>query len=86
MRAELPLSKGERAFLEQHNIEENKFDTYNAAEAFFKEMGFELIKEAEPDYASLSVMPMLMKVLPEEVRNSNERPPKIQATWMLRAV
>jgi O-methyltransferase involved in polyketide biosynthesis len=86
MRAELPLSKGERAFLEQHNIEENKFDTYNAAEAFFKEMGFELIKEAEPDYASLSVMPMLMKVLPEEVRNSKERPPKIQATWMLRAV
>lgn len=86
MRAELPQSKGERVFFEQHNIEENKFDNYETAEAFFKEQGFELVKEAVPDYNSLSVMPMLIKVLPEEVRNSKEPPPKVQATWMLKAI
>jgi O-methyltransferase involved in polyketide biosynthesis len=86
MQAELPQSKGEKAFFDQHNIEENKFDNYVAAERFFKEQGFEIVKEAVPDYASLSVMPQLMKVLPEEVRNSKEPPPKIQATWMLRAI
>lgn len=86
MRAELPQTKGEKSFFEQHNIEENKFDSYESAEVFFKEQGFELMKEAVPDYPSLSVMPQLLKVLPEEARNSKEPPPKIQATWMLRAV
>lgn len=86
MRAELPKSKSEAAFLEQHNIEENKFDSYEAAEAFFKEQGFELVKEAVQDFSTLSVLPNLLNVLPEEMRKSKEPPPKIQATWMLRAV
>jgi O-methyltransferase involved in polyketide biosynthesis len=85
MRAELPQSKSEKAVFERHHIEENKFDSYEAAQAFFKEQGFEMVQEAMPDYASLSVMPKLAKVLPEELRNRNDPPPKIQATWMLRA-
>jgi O-methyltransferase involved in polyketide biosynthesis len=85
-RAELPQSKSEQSFFEQHNIEENKFDGYEAAQAFFKDQGFEVVKEAVPDYQSLSVMPNLMKVLPQELRNSKEPPPKIQATWMLKAI
>lgn len=84
MRATLPQSSSEAAFFEQHQIEENKFDNYEAAKQFFEEQGFELVKEAVPDYGSLSVMPNLMKVLPEEVRNSKEPPPKVQATWMLK--
>jgi len=86
MTARLPQSKSESAFFEQHNIEENKFDSYEAAQLFFKEQGFELIKEAVPDYQGLSVMSHLLKVLPEEVRNSKDPPPKIQATWMLKVV
>jgi len=86
MRATLPQSKSEAAFFEQHNIEENKFDSYDAAQQFFKEQGFELVTEAVPDYQSLSVMPHLMQAMPEEVRNSKEPPPKIQATWMLKAI
>jgi O-methyltransferase involved in polyketide biosynthesis len=84
MRANLPQSKSESAFFEKHNIEENKFENYEAAEAFFKSEGFELVKEATPDYGKLSVMPHLLKVLPEEARNRKEPPPKIQATWMLK--
>ncbi len=86
MTASLPQSESEAAFFEQHNIEENKFASYEAAQAFFKEQGFEMIKEAVPNYQQLSVMPHLLKVLPEAVRSSKEPPPKIQATWMLKAL
>ncbi|WP_276131641.1 class I SAM-dependent methyltransferase [Polluticoccus soli] len=86
MRAELPQSKSEAAFMEQHNVEENKFDGYEAAAEFFNAQGFEVVKEAVPDNEKLSVLPQVLKVLPEEWRNSKEPPPKIQATWMLKAV
>jgi O-methyltransferase involved in polyketide biosynthesis len=86
MRSSLPQSESEKAFFEQHNLEENKFDSWEAAGVFFREQGFELIREATPNYAKLSVMPHLLKVLPDEARNSKEQPPKIQATWMLKAV
>jgi O-methyltransferase involved in polyketide biosynthesis len=86
MLVQLPQSESERSFFEQHNIEDNKFDSYESARTFFAEHGFEVVSEAEPDYENLSVMPHLLKVLPEEVRNSKQPPPKIQATWMLRAI
>lgn len=82
--ANIPQSKQEAAFFEQHHIEENKFDSYEIAEDFFKQQGFQLVKEAVPDYQALSVISHLQKVMPEEVRNSKTPPPKIQATWMLK--
>ncbi len=85
MRAEIPQTAGEKTFFEQHRIEANKFDNYDAARIFFESQGFEIVAEAVPDYQSLSIMPQLQKVLSEEVRNSKEPPPKVQATWMLRA-
>ncbi|MBF9220305.1 class I SAM-dependent methyltransferase [Hymenobacter ruricola] len=86
VRVEIPQRDGERRFFEQHHIEENKFDSYEAARAFFAEQGFEVVAEAVPDYQALSVLPQLRAVLPEEARNRQGQPPKIQATWMLRAV
>lgn len=86
MRAAMPHSKGELAFFEQHNIDENKFESYEAARNFFKELGFEMVKEAVPNFQELSVLPHLLKALPEAMRNSKEPPPKIQATWMLQAI
>lgn len=86
MRNNLPQTKKEAEFFEQHHIEENKFDSYEAARTFFNEQGFELVKEAIPDYQALSVLPHLLKVLPENMRNRREPPPKIQATWMLKAI
>lgn len=82
----IPQSKSEAAFFEQHNLEENKFESYAAAQTFFEEQGFEIVREAKPNYQELSVLPNLLESLPEEVRNSKEPPPKIQATWMLQAV
>jgi O-methyltransferase involved in polyketide biosynthesis len=85
MQQALPQSKQEAEFFQEHNIEENKFDSYGSAEAFFQEQGFELVKEATPDYKSMSVLPYLLESMPPEVRNSKNPPPKIQATWMLKA-
>jgi len=84
IRDTIPKSSGEAAFLAQHHIEDNKFDSYEAAEAFFNEQGFEIVKEASIDFKTLSVIPHLLKVLPPEARNSKNAPPKIQATWLLR--
>ena len=86
IRIEIPQSEGERRFFAQHHIEENKFDSYEAARAFFAEQGFEVVAEAVPDYQALSVLPQLLAALPAEARNRQEPPPKVQATWMLRAV
>lgn len=81
----IPQTQGETAFFDRHNIEENKFDSEEQALTFFKDLGFDLVTEAVPDYPALSVFPQIMKVLPEEAKNAGP-PPKIQATWMLKAV
>jgi O-methyltransferase involved in polyketide biosynthesis len=87
MMAAASHSKGELAFFEQHHIEENKFESFEAAEKFFKEQGLELVKEAIINYNEMTALPHLLKVMPEEMRNSKkEPPPKIQATWMLKAI
>jgi O-methyltransferase involved in polyketide biosynthesis len=83
MRAVIPQSKREAEFFEEHRIEENKFDSYAAARAFFEEQGFTVLKEARPNFRELSVLPHLQATMPEAVKNSKQPPPKIQATWML---
>lgn len=81
----MPQSKQETQFFEQHHIEENKFDSYEAARIFFEDAGFEFVKEAVTDYSQLSAMPHLISTLPPEARDKKGGPPKIQATWMLKA-
>lgn len=83
MKAAIPQSESEIAFHEQHQIEENKFSSFEDARIFFNEQGFEISEEANVDFTSLSVIPKLMKVLPPEVLKSKEPPPKIQSTWKL---
>ncbi len=71
-------------FLDQHRVEEKKFDSFEEAEAFFARMGFVVDKEAEPDYANLSTMPYLLKsATPEQLLKGRELG-KIQATWRLK--
>ena len=83
LRDAMPKTKAEAEFQEQHNIEENKFDSYEDAENFFNEQGLEKSEEAAVDFQQLSVMPHLLDSLPPELRNRREPPPKIQATWRL---
>ncbi len=82
----LPQSEKEAAFFEQHKIEENKFDNYEAAEAFFNQQGFKLVREAVPDYVNMSALPYLKEAMPASMRDMQGPPPKIQATWMLATI
>lgn len=83
--AQIPQSESEAAFFQQHKIEENKFESYEAAQTFFKAQGFELVQEAVPNDAALSTLPQLLKALPKDAQTGRGLP-KIQATWMLQAV
>jgi hypothetical protein len=83
MQRAITQSKREAAFFQEHKIEENKFENYEEAEAFFKEQGFTVLKEAEPNFKELSVLPHLLETMPQEVKENRKPPPKIQATWML---
>lgn len=82
MYADDKLSK----FFEQHNIYENMFESFEAAEAFFKNQGFILEQEAEPDYEKLTALQHLLQYTTEEQLQQMRQAGKIQATWRLRPV
>ena len=81
---DLKLDDKTKTFFEQHRIEENRFESFKEAEAFFKRMGFIIDKEAEIKKSKLSSLKYLIKnaslIQLFKLRNAG----KIQATWRLR--
>ena len=73
----------QKKFFQQHNIEDNKFESFVAAETFFNSMGFTLDKEAEIDHSQLSSMKYLLANMPQQEAPSSRQRYKIQATWRL---
>ena len=73
-------------FLEQHNIEENKFNDFDDARAFFTRMGFRVDKEADVDFTTLTALPnLLAAATPEQLERLRQSGrPRIHATWRLR--
>ena len=74
----------EKEFFKQHRIEENKFDSFEAAGTFFNEAGFEKVKEAKADHSRLSALPHLIGTASAEQAGKMEKTGRIQATWMLK--
>ena len=73
-----------KAFFKQHKIEENKFESLQSAEIFFKQQGFIIDKEATPDYSKLnSVNYMLQSATQEQLLQLRNRE-KIHTTWRLK--
>lgn len=72
-------------FLDAHHIEDNKFDSMEAAANFFKENGFVIDKEAIPDYTQLGSLQHMLNIMPpdklEALRAAGSR---MQTTWRLR--
>ena len=83
---EINSTEKEKKFFEQHNIDENKFDSYDAAGAFFTKLGFTVEKEAETDYTQLTGLPKLLETAPPGLLEKMREAGKIQATWRLKAV
>jgi hypothetical protein len=71
-------------FLREHRIEENKFESFEDAESFFKKQGFIINKKAEPDVSRLtSLNNFLQSTTPEQIEQMRKAG-SMQATWRLR--
>ncbi|MFW9825432.1 MAG: hypothetical protein ACFFE4_20995, partial [Candidatus Thorarchaeota archaeon] len=74
--------KGEK-FLEEHDVEENKFDSFKAAEDFFGECGFKIYMKIDFPTALLSSRKFLGN-LPSNKINQLKSRKKIRETWILK--
>jgi len=84
--AELMRNEREKQFFEQHNVEENKFGSFEEAKAFFEQMGFEIVKEAEMEPGKITALSKLLENATPEIIERMKAAGKMQATWMLKAV
>lgn len=71
-------------FLDKHHVEENKFDTIEDAEDFFKNAGFVIDKEAEPDYSKVSTINKVLQSATQKQLDKLDKAGKIQTTWRLK--
>jgi len=53
-------------FLQEHRIEENKFESYEEAEAFFNSCHFAVRRRIDIDYPSLSSLALITRVVEED--------------------
>jgi len=74
--------RGKR-FLAEHNVEENKFESFKEAEAFFKNCGFDIYKKIETSAVQLSSIKLLKKIPNLKVGDIKGRK-KIRETWILK--
>lgn len=75
-----------RQWSDEHRLEEKKFTSFQEAETFFHSMGFEIEKEATPDYSRLASFPQFLKAVGPQGLNELRRPgrPRLHATWRLK--
>ena len=86
-RQELPGMKVDdklQRFFEQHNIVDNMFDSFEAAEAFFRLQGFVVDKEAEPEYSSSVALKYLLESAAPGQLETISKGGEMQATWRLK--
>ena len=83
-KTDLKIDKDTSDFLEQHKIEENKFNSFDEAVEFFNHMGFDIDKEARVDYAKLSSLKYILNGNIEENYAAYQNFPKMQKTWRLK--
>lgn len=69
--------------LTDHQVEENKFESFKAAEDFFKSYGFDIYKKIEPSRAQISSIKLLEKIPRIQLRDIKGRK-KIRETWILK--
>jgi O-methyltransferase involved in polyketide biosynthesis len=70
----------------EHHLEEKKFASFHDAEKFFNDVGFNVEKEAIPDYTRLTSFPQFLKATGPQALEELRRPgkPRLQATWRLK--
>jgi len=81
---ELKVDEKTQEFFEQHHLEDNKFESFKEAEAFFKSMGFTVEKEAKIKRSQLSSLKYLMNSLSLRQLFRLRKAGKMQSTWRLK--
>jgi len=74
--------KGKK-FIEDHQVEENKFESFRSAEVFFKECGFNIHKKIEIPSLQLSSIKFVSK-LPRDKLEEMKGRKKTRETWILK--
>jgi len=71
-------------FLKDHNVEENKFDSFEQAESFFHAQGFKIHQRVQPEYHQLTALRYFSSEQLIQLKNSrsNEKAPA-RETWVL---
>jgi O-methyltransferase involved in polyketide biosynthesis len=80
----LKLDNKTKDFFKQHSIEDNKFESFEDAEAFFSKMGFVIDKKANVKRTKLSSMKYFLKSISQKQLIDFRKNPEIQATWRLK--
>ena len=71
--------------VEAQQIEKNMFESFDAAEEFFKTVGFSVVKEAAVDFTKISSLPHLINNSTEaQLAALKTSTQKIQTTWCLK--
>ena len=77
-------NQSDKDFVKKHNIDANKFSSFEEAETFFKESGFEIYTKIEVENEELSSYRLL-----EQNDNPSDLPQttrKTRETWILKAI
>jgi len=80
----LKFDKGTKEFFEKHNIEDNKFNSFEEAKGFFNKAGFIVDKEASTNHSRLSTLEYLRKSTSLFQLLKMSRAGRMHATWRLR--
>jgi O-methyltransferase involved in polyketide biosynthesis len=87
-RATLPRLKDEKDELkeltDQQRIEENMFESFEAAKEFFLKQGFIVDMESTMDFSKITSIPYLFKNATEAELNAMRAVPQVQTTWRLK--
>jgi len=75
----------DKEFVKKHNIEQNKFGSFDEAEALFLRCGFEILQKVEVEKNNLSASKLLLENYPsaEEIFLGSK---KTRETWVLKPV
>lgn len=76
------FDKQGKEFLTKHNVEENKFESFESAEIFFANCGFEILKKIEVSPTQISSRRLLSKIPRSKLEDLKGRK-KTRETWIL---
>jgi O-methyltransferase involved in polyketide biosynthesis len=81
---ELKMNDKLQEFFREHRIEENKFNSFEEAETFFKSEGFIIDKEAETEHQNSGSLKYLLANATQSQLENMRRMGRVRATWRLK--